>query len=103
MKQIKTVSKASKLTSKNFVAINIIDQQSKIFILPCGDSIFIAIGATCAIGATGKFNKTEFVKLNDVTKFNSIVELCDYFHDQFGIIEIYKFKTRKKMFKYLSK
>ena len=97
MKQIKTVSKASKLTSKNFVAINIIDQQSKIFILPCGDSIFIAIGAT------GKFNKTEFGKLNDVTKFNSIVELCDYFHDQFGIIEIYKFKTRKKMFKYLSK
>ena len=97
MKQIKTVSKASKLTSKNFVAINIIDQQSKIFILPCGDSIFIAIGAT------GKFNKTEFVKLNDVTKFNSIVELCDYFYDKFGVIEIYKFKTRKKMFKYLAK
>ena len=97
MKQIKTVSKASKLTSKNFVAINVIDQQSKIFVLPCGDSTFIAIAAT------GKFNKTEFVKLNDVTKFNSIVELCDYFHDQFGIIEIYKFKTRKKMFKYLAK
>ena len=97
MKQIKTVSKASKLTSIDFIAINVIDQQSKIFVLPCGDSTFIAIGAT------GKFNKTEFVKLNDVTKFNSIVELCDCFHDQFGIIEIYKFKTRKKMFKYLSK
>ena len=53
MKQIKSISKASKLTSKNFIAINIIDQQSKIFVLPCGDSIFIAVGAT------GKFNKTE--------------------------------------------
>ena len=98
MKQIKSISKASKLTSKNFIAINIIDQQSKIFVLPCGDSIFIAVGAT------GKFNKTEFVKIIDVQgQFNSIVELCDYFHDQFSTIEIYKFKTRKKMFKYLSK
>ena len=95
MKKIKTNLQTDKLNENHFVSINLIEHGAKVFVMNENNKFF-------AVGVNGMFDKSNF-DLNNVNRHSSISSLCIALFNSFGPIEVYKFKTRKKMFKYLAK